>query len=268
LTASAALHPADVEATLETRRLGRPLVILPSCISTNDEVADRAASGAAEGLLITAEEQKLGRGRRGRAWHSPASENLYFSLLLRPAETADRMAPLSLLAGVALADSLVGLGFSPKLKWPNDVLLETSGGWRKVAGILAEMASEGGRVRHVVLGIGVNVNTRSFPAEIEHRATSLLLARGAPVDRGGVLAAFLNAFEPMYDEFVARGPAVGIARWRRLAWLGQPCFVERGAHRLEGIAVSVDETGALLIETLNGNVVSVHAGEVNWPSAM
>jgi len=264
----ARLCQADVEERLNTSRFGRRLEMFWSCDSTNDELAARAAQGAAEGTLVVAEEQTAGRGRRGRSWHSPAGENLYFSLLLRPDARAGGMAPLSLLAGAALARSLADLGFSPRLKWPNDVLLDSQAGCRKVAGILAEMASAKEQVRHIVLGIGINVNSRCFPAEIESRATSLALVRDRAVDRSSVLAAFLNEFEPMYDELLAHGPIPGLAVWRRFALLGQPCFVDRAAGRIEGIAASVDDSGALLVETPNGDVVSVHAGEVNWPKAM
>jgi BirA family biotin operon repressor/biotin-[acetyl-CoA-carboxylase] ligase len=253
-----------VAAALGTRRLGRDYVFLPACGSTSDEVAARATAGAGEGLLVATDEQSQGRGRRGRVWHSPAGENLYFSLLLRPALAAQRVAPLTLLVGAGLAQALTALGFSPRLKWPNDVLLEGPNGLRKVAGILAEMASEGGRVRHVVLGIGINVNSRRFPAELAEQAISLAALRDAPLDRAEVLAAFLGVFEPLYDEFVAAGPASAIAAWQGYALLGQSCWVEAGSRRIEGIAEAVDENGALLMRTRDGELVPVHAGEVNW----
>jgi BirA family transcriptional regulator, biotin operon repressor / biotin---[acetyl-CoA-carboxylase] ligase len=262
-----ALDPSALLATMPTCRLGRPLVCLPSCASTNDEMAARAMAGAEEGTLIVAEEQTSGRGRRGRVWHSPASENLTFSLLLRPALPARQATPLTLLAGAALATSLVGLGFSPRLKWPNDVLLDTPDGLRKVAGILTEMASEGDRVRHVVLGVGINVNSETFPGELVTRATSLFLARGQRVDRGEVLAAFVRDFEPIYADFVAHGPSAGLATWNRHALLGQACSIDRDGKRIEGMAKNVDQSGALMIRIASGDVISVHAGEVNWLSS-
>ena len=237
---------------------------MPSCASTNDEVTVRARAGAEEGLLIVADEQTSGRGRRGRVWHSPAGEDLTFSLLLRPALPARLAAPLTLLAGAALATSLSTLGFSPKLKWPNDVLLDTADGPRKLAGILSEMASEADRVRYVVLGVGINVNAGSFPADLAGRATSLYLVRSQRAHRGEVLSAFIHAFEPLYDDFVAHGPAAALAEWNRYAVFGQTCWVEREGGRIEGIAKAVDESGALLVKTATGDVIPVHAGEVNW----
>jgi len=261
---AADLDPSRYRASLRALRLGRTFAYLPSCTSTNDEVAARAVAGAEEGLLVVAGEQTAGRGRRGRVWQSPADQNLTFSMLLRPALPARLVGPVTLLAGAALAAALARLGFSPRLKWPNDVLLDTSAGPRKVAGILTEMASEAGRVRHVVLGVGINVNTEAFSGELATRATSLCLARGQPVDRGEVLAAFVSAFEPIYDDFVARGPSAALAKWNDFALLGQICSVERRGQPVQGVAEGVDASGALVVRTTAGDVISVHAGEVNW----
>jgi len=263
LTASD-LAPSAVLPVLATRRLGRAYESLPACASTNDEVAVRAAAGAAEGLLVTAELQTGGRGRRGRSWHSPCGENLYASLLLRPALPARLAGPLTLLAGAAMAEALSALGFSPRLKWPNDVLLDTPAGLRKVAGILAEMASDGDRVRHVVLGVGVNVNGQEFPGPLARLATSLRLVRGSKLDRGTVLAAFLATFEPIYDGFLTGGPGLGLAAWHTHAMLGNRCWVGHEGGRIEGTALGADDSGALLVDTGAGGTVAVHAGEVNW----
>jgi BirA family biotin operon repressor/biotin-[acetyl-CoA-carboxylase] ligase len=258
------LAPETVLPQLETRRLGRAYHALSTCGSTNDEVAGRAKAGAPEGLLVTADAQTEGRGRRGRTWHSPTGQNLYCSLLLRPRLDAQLASPISLLAGAALAEALAALDLRPRLKWPNDVLLDATEGPRKVAGILAEMATEGARVRHLILGVGVNVNAGSFPEHLAPLATSVRLAGGRQVERSVVLAGFLNAFEPIYDDLLAHGPRAGIERWRRHALLGQTCWVARESGRLEGVASDVNESGALLMLTTDGSTVSVHAGEINW----
>ena len=249
---------------LQAKRLGRNFEYLPSCASTNDEIVARAIAGGAEGHLVVAGEQTCGRGRRGRAWHSPAAANLYFSILLRPALPAHLASPVTLLAGAALASSLAALGFAPQLKWPNDVLLDTTHGLRKVAGILTEMASEAGRIRHLVLGVGINVNAAEFPEALGILATSLGIVGGQRLERGEVLATFLDAFEPIYDDFLAHGPSAGLATWQRYARLGQACAIDRNGMRVEGVTQGVDESGALLIRSVAGGVISVHAGEVNW----
>jgi BirA family biotin operon repressor/biotin-[acetyl-CoA-carboxylase] ligase len=260
----AKLSPPKFESRLTTRWLGRRFEWLPSCTSTNDEIASLAATGTEEGYVIAADQQTSGRGRRGREWHSPTGENLYFSILLRPALPAMKVAPLTLLAGVALAKAMTGLGFTPRLKWPNDALLPTRDGLRKVSGMLTEMASEGERIRHIVLGVGINVNCTTFPDELAMRATSLCLVRQQSVERGEVLATFLNALEPIYDEFVASGPSSGLAEWRRFGLLGQTCWVERNADRIVGVAEDVDESGTLLMRIATGGLIPIYAGEVNW----
>ncbi|HXU00431.1 MAG TPA: biotin--[acetyl-CoA-carboxylase] ligase [Polyangia bacterium] len=249
-----------VAAALGTRWLGRTLETHAACASTSDLAAERARAGAPAGVVIAADEQTAGRGRLGRSWHSPAGENLYVSLLLRPARPAAEIPPLTLLAGAAVARAIAPLGVSPRLKWPNDVqLVDAAGARRKLAGVLTEMASAGARVEHVVVGIGVNVNTTAFPEELAARATSLRSTLGRPVDRAGVLAAILNAFEPLYEDFERRGPGVAVAAFTEFAALPDRCRVD---DRLSGVALGVDPDGALRLQDDAGQIHRVISGEV------
>jgi BirA family biotin operon repressor/biotin-[acetyl-CoA-carboxylase] ligase len=257
------LDPHRLAGLLHTERLGRDYHLLSTCASTSDEVAARARAGATEGLLVVAEAQSGGRGRLGRTWHSPPGENLYLSLLLRPAMPPWMIPPLTLLVGGVAAEVLAAAGVTARLKWPNDVLVSTGGGLRKVAGILTEMASERDRVRHVVVGVGLNVNGTAFPPELADRATSLLLATGRPFDRGTLLAGLLDGLEPAYQAFVAQGPAQALARWRRHADLGRRCRIERDGAVLEGVAEDVDEQGSLLVRDDGGRLHQVLSGEIS-----
>jgi BirA family biotin operon repressor/biotin-[acetyl-CoA-carboxylase] ligase len=265
LTLREDLAPERVAAGLSTARLGRLYQRLASCASTSDEVARLARGGAAEGALVVAEAQTAGRGRQGRSWHSPPGENLTLSVLLRPPIAAPRVPPLTLLVGAVAAEVVAALGAAPHLKWPNDVLLPTPAGLRKVAGILVEMATERDRVRQVVVGLGLNVNAQAFPPELADRATSLRLSLGRPVDRGQLLTAFLNAFEPAYDHFVNAGPADALARWRTHAALGARCRIERDGTVISGVALDVDDEGALLVRDDDGAVRRVLSGEISQP---
>jgi BirA family biotin operon repressor/biotin-[acetyl-CoA-carboxylase] ligase len=256
------LTPMRVAASLTTGRLGRDYRLLEVCGSTSDEAARLARAGAGEGLLVVADRQTAGRGRLGRAWHSPAGDNLYFSLLLRPPIMAALVPPLTLLMGAVAAEVLVAAGVAPRLKWPNDVLLPTPAGPRKAAGILTEMATERDRVRHVVVGVGINVRGDSFPPELAARATSLQVATGRVLDRAELLAALLNALEPAYDAFIAAGPVDALARWRAHAALGGRCRIERDGLLIEGTAVDVDDEGALLVRDDQGAVRRVLSGEL------
>jgi BirA family transcriptional regulator, biotin operon repressor / biotin---[acetyl-CoA-carboxylase] ligase len=259
------LSPSRLDARLRTRWLGRAYEWHATCASTNDLAATRARAGAVEGLLVATDEQSAGRGRLGRAWHSPAGENLYVSMLLRPTRPAPEIPPLTLLAGAAVARAIAALGLKPRLKWPNDVQLvdQGDGGVRKVAGILTEMSSEGGRVGHVVVGLGLNVNGTAFPAELADRATSLRLAAGRAFDRADVLAAVLEALEPLYESFVARGPAAATAAWQEFAALGERCRVSGPGAPLEGVALGVDADGALRVRDDSGSIHRVLSGEIS-----
>jgi BirA family transcriptional regulator, biotin operon repressor / biotin---[acetyl-CoA-carboxylase] ligase len=250
-----------VAAALNTRALGRTYEWHAVCSSTSDLAAERARAGAPAGLVIAADAQTVGRGRLGRSWHSPAGENLYFSLLLRPARPAGDIPPLTLLAGAAVARAIAPLGVSPRLKWPNDVqLVDGAAHRRKLAGVLTEMVSAGERVEHVIVGVGMNVNATAFPAEIADRATSLRIALGRPVDRARLLASVLDAFEPLYDEFERAGPPVAVAAFSAHAALPERCRVD---DRLDGVALGVDPDGALRLRDDAGRIHRVISGEVH-----
>jgi len=253
------LTPEFLADHLRTRRMGRPFQFLPICASTNDVVRAAAISGAEEGLLVVADCQTAGRGRQKRVWHSPPGQNLYLSLLLRPRLRPQQAAPLTLLTGAALAQALARVGVAPRLRWPNDLLLPAEGRWRKAAGILMEMACEGQSVRHIVVGVGVNVNGREFPIELAERATSLLLATGRPFHRAQILVDFLSAFEIGYDDFLLHGATRALAEWRRYAAFKQTAPIVRGG--IEGLAIDVDESGALLVRDAAGAIHRLTSGE-------
>jgi BirA family biotin operon repressor/biotin-[acetyl-CoA-carboxylase] ligase len=256
------LAPERYLPHLRTSRIGRIYQPLLACESTNDLAARRGQEGAAEGLLVVADRQTAGRGRLGRSWHSSPGDNLTFSLLLRPSCLVPALPPLTLLTGVVLARVLATLGLRPRLKWPNDVVIEEKGVSRKLVGILTEMASERDRIKHLVIGVGVNVNTTDFPPELSSRATSLRMATGRPHDRGALLAEIASAFEPAYDEALALGADSFLPSWRQFAALPRLCRLERPTGPLEGMAVDVDQAGALLVRDAAGRSHRVFSGEM------
>jgi BirA family biotin operon repressor/biotin-[acetyl-CoA-carboxylase] ligase len=263
---------------LTTQTFGRRHVHLATCGSTNDELSNlaRAPGGAAalaapaalEGTVVTADAQTGGRGRMGRVWHSPAGENLYVSVLLRPAIATAGIPPLTLLAGGALAETVsrCEVGVEVRLKWPNDLLVRPRGAtdraFRKVAGILTEAATEGERLSHVVVGIGVNVNTAAFPADLADKATSLRLATGKLTSRAGLLAAMLADLERAYLDFHAHGTPAAIARWERHAHLGQLCRARGTQGEVTGHTAGVGPGGELLLRDATGNLHRIFSGEV------
>jgi len=270
LASAAPFEPLDaarIARALNTRWLGRPCEYLASCGSTNDVAAARGRAGAPEGLLVITDEQTGGRGRLGRSWHATPGANLTFSILLRPARPPHEVPPLTLLAGAAVAAAIAPLGVNPRLKWPNDVQLAGAGRDdgappRKIAGILTEMATEGERVGHVIVGIGLNVNETSLPPELAARATSLALALGGPLDRVLVLSAVLSALEEAYDDFRVAGPPAAVDRWATFGAIGARHRAKVAGRDVEGVVLGLDPDGALRIADDDGRVHRVVSGEL------
>ncbi len=263
VTAPDTPRAAEVTPLLTTGRLGRDCRYAAETGSTNRDVAALAQEGAREGVAVAAGAQTAGRGRMTRLWYSPPEVNLYFSLLLRPAVELGRAASLPLVMGLAVAEALAELApeTCPQIKWPNDLLI--SG--RKVCGILCEMQAEADCVRHIIPGVGVNVNlTREqLPEELRARATSLRIETGRTFSRAGVLAAILNRFEPLYDQWRAEGfgpliPAVSA----RDALRDRVITLEQGGRRIEGRAEGLLPDGALRLLTPDG-IVSIYSGEAH-----
>jgi len=217
--------------------------------STNDEAAARARTGAPHGTVVVAEGQTKGRGQKGRSWHSLSGANIYVSVILRPELPPAATPPITLAAGVATCDTVNHYVAGASIKWPNDVLWSR----RKMAGILTEATTRGNRTEAVILGVGLNVNQIMFPDDLP--ATSLHAARGAPLDREEVLGRLLGELERWTDTLAAAGPSPIIAAWReRAGTLG------RRVRTPAGIAVDVDETGALVVMTDDGRRVKLSSG--------
>jgi BirA family biotin operon repressor/biotin-[acetyl-CoA-carboxylase] ligase len=232
--------------------------VVENAQSTNAEVAAAARDGAPEGLVLVAESQTAGRGRRDRSWTTPPRAGLTFSVLLRPAFPAAVWGWLPLLAGLALATPLSSLSeLDVALKWPNDVLV----GERKLGGILTEVVGTG-----VVVGIGLNVSLRADELPVP-TATSLAIEGSAVLDRDPVLRAVLRELERRYVDLTrASGDAAasGLAAAYRDACttLGRDVRVELpGSQLLEGTAVDIDADGRLVIDA-GGRRETVAAGDV------
>jgi BirA family biotin operon repressor/biotin-[acetyl-CoA-carboxylase] ligase len=232
------------------------VIRLGEVTSTQAVAFDLAAGGAPDGTVIVAEHQTGGRGRRGRSWHDEPGASLLLSIVLRPRLAPARLPTLSLAAGVAVAEALHDVAaLNSRVKWPNDVLVDG----RKIAGILLESRTEAAPI--VVVGIGINVNQRSFPAAVAHGATSIALARGRPVDREAVLTAVVERFAGWRARLEADGFGPIRARWLALAdTIGRAIAVD-GVH---GVAVDLDEDGALIVAD-GLRRVRVVAGEVGGP---
>ena len=245
-----ALDLAAIQTGLRASRYGCKLRILDRVTSTNDE-ARRMAAEAPAGSVILADEQTAGRGQHGRAWSSPAGTSLYLSILDRPNLDGRSLPMLTLAVGLAVSDvadevlSRSGVTARSRIKWPNDVRVAG----RKIAGILVESTSEGGRVGPVVIGIGLNVKERPWPEELIDKAASLEDFTVRPLERMAVLAQLLDAVETRVDRLAAGAHAELIADLEeRLEWRQQR--VRCG--EIEGVLIGLAPSGALRIATTDG----------------
>lgn len=233
------------------------VVVTPSTMSTNADLAAAAVAGAPEGSIHTTDHQIAGRGRMGRTWEAPAGSGLVVSILLRPTSVpAARWVWLPLLAGLAVDATVNGLGVDAGLKWPNDVLV----GDRKIAGILIERVDTPSGPAAVV-GVGLNVSLRADELPVD-TATSLALEGATETDRTIVLRSLLRNIESLYASWLASegDPAAGIRESyvRRCATIGQRVRVYLpDSSVIEGEAAGLDDLGRLVVDNQ-----SISAGDV------
>jgi len=191
------LNGEKLRAQLGPCTIGREIVVLEETTSTNDVVLQMANGGAPEGIVVFAEHQSAGRGQRGNVWESAPGKGLWFSVLLRPKAAISDPVQLAQRTAQIVATTIQGQFYlSATVKLPNDIYI----GDGKVAGVLVEMRAQPKAPHLAVLGIGVNVNQtpHDFSEELRKRATSLAIARRAPIDRSSVAVALLRNLDLFY----------------------------------------------------------------------
>lgn len=257
------LYAWEVQGLLSTAFVGRHYEYHLSVESTNDVAKTRAKEGAPEGLVVVAEEQVKGRGRRGRSWASPFGLGVWVSVLLRPRIAPTEAPKGALVAALAVAEAVgEATGLEAAIKWPNDVLVAG----KKVSGILVEMDAELEEVRSLVVGVGINANVPldAIPPEARDRATSLMEAAGQKVDRRRLLAAFLSRLEERYKSWLRDGFGRLLPELReRTAYLGEPVRIVQSSREWHGVALDLADDGALLVRDARGNITPVYAAEVS-----
>lgn len=227
--------------------IGAKIIRVKSCSSTNDLAKELAHSGEAEGTVVLAQEQTVGKGTKGRSWFSVKGKGLYFSVILYPPHLDLSLLPL--LAGLAAREAiLASLGFQVALKWPNDLVWEG----KKLGGILCESGFLGDQVTYAVLGLGLNVNheKNDFPGDIRPKATSLKIAKGADVDPEEVLRALWPALDLWYSQFRhgRGGKIVRAFQDASVISLGSEVTIIAGEKEVAGIYRGIDSRGGLILE--------------------
>jgi len=255
--------PEEIALGLNTSIMGRRILYREEVTSTQDEAGEVARKGAEEGVVVISERQTKGRGRKGRLWSSPPREGLYFSTILRPNLKPNQIIQIPLIAGVAVCKAIRRVTpLEPRIKWPNDITV----GGKKVAGILAEMSCDMDRVDHIVLGIGVNVNTRCslLPEPTRGIATSLAERCGEYVSRVRLVQSILAEFDALYTAFLASGFDALREEWKALdSTVGSWVKVSDAEGEIKGKALDIDGEGFLLVRKENGNVKRVISGDVS-----
>jgi BirA family transcriptional regulator, biotin operon repressor / biotin---[acetyl-CoA-carboxylase] ligase len=253
----------EVGMFLDTGCLGKNYFYHHEASSSNQLAKSLAQDGAPEGTIVAADSQTVGRGRMGRSWVSPPGVNLYFSFILRPGLPAIRVPQLTLLVAVAIHRALAPLlpGLQPKVKWPNDILLNG----RKVCGVLCEMQSEPDLTHFVIVGVGINVNQSVFSPELQHLATSLACEAGHPFQRPQLLAGVLNHFEPLYIEWLAQDDLSFIVPYiEEHSFLhDRDVTIEQLNQTVRGTVSGIAPGGELKLHCTDGRRILVSSGEAH-----
>lgn len=252
----------ELEQGLKTKTMGQTIYFYEETDTTNNRARELALEGAPEGTLVVAEKQTAGRGRRGKVWESPLGTGIWMSLVLRPQIMPAEASVLTLLCGLATAEAIEAeTGLSAGIKWPNDILING----KKAVGILTEMDCEMSEVHFVIPGIGINVNTASFPPEIAEIATSLYLECGKTVSRRRLVHRVLERLEEHYETFLRTGSfAAMLEDYRKhCITLGKEVHV-LGREPFFAEALDITPEGELLVcRADNGKEEVVFSGEVS-----
>lgn len=239
-------------------------VFWEDCVdSTNHAAVTLAQQTGAAIAAVCADEQTDGRGRRGRSWSSPRGESLYLSLLLKsPPVAPENASMLTLVMGLSAVQAAKELsGCAAKIKWPNDAVIDG----KKICGILTEMKAGAEGIRHIVIGVGINLNTESYPGELADRATSLYRQTGKRYDRAQAAAAVCSRFLENYRVFLVTQDMGRLMEAYNAALinLGRRVKVLDAKGEYTGTAGGITPRGELIVEREDGKRELVYAGEVS-----
>lgn len=257
------LELSSIQETLNTTTFGRAIQLLDQVETTQEEARSLAEEGAPSGTLVIAEEQTTGRGRRGNPWFSPARKGIWMSMILRPNCPLSFAPQLTLLAAVAVCRAVRRLtGVEAGIKWPNDLLV--SG--RKICGILIESVGEDGMIKYCIVGIGIDVNmdASDIPAELTDIVTSLKMESGKEINRATLIASVMNELEDLFELYVEEGFTPIGQLWQELSvTIGKRIKVITPQGEKSGVAIALENSGALKMMDDHGEMHTIYSGEVH-----
>ena len=252
------LNKELIEIGMKSDFIGHSVEVLESVDSTND-YAKKKAKELVDGSVIISLEQVKGKGRRGRSFHSGKGDGIYLSIILKPGFEPAKAPFITSIAGAALVNTFNKFNIQTKVKWPNDVLING----KKVAGILTEMSADMEFIEYIVLGVGINVSGLEFPNELKNIATSLKL-EGYDVKKLNIIWQFVYEFELLYNLYLNENTSevVNILR-NNSSVLGKQINVHYMNEIESAIAVDINNQGALIIKTQEGEVKELSSGEIS-----
>jgi len=257
------LVESEIRKGLKTVVFGkREIIVYDETGSTNDVAYRLGAESFPEGTIVIAESQTCGRGRHGRTWISIPGQSISFSIILRPGIDLSSAPGVTLVAAVAVSDTLHEFSIhTHSIKWPNDILINS----KKVCGILTELKASGGNVEFIITGIGINTGhvIELIPAELKSTASSIGDETGRRIDRTAFLCALLLNFEKRYNEFINSGLSGIIVEWEKNSNIkGRMVSAKTSYGTVTGSVRCIMPDGSLEIETEDG-IIRIASGEIN-----
>ena len=257
------ISPDEIRLGLTTDFLGQMIHYQESVDSTQKIAKKLAYDNAPEGTVVIAEEQVSGRGRMNRAWYSPKYSGVWMSMILRPKIPLPKAPQLTLITAVAVVQAIEEVtALSPKIKWPNDILLNG----KKITGILTELQAEADQIFALIIGVGINVNQKreDYPVEIQDIATSLAIESGEEVSRAKVIRSVLANFERLYLLYLEAGFTPIKKLWESYAIsIGKLITARTINENIHGKAMGITEDGVLIIEDLQGTTHYVYSADID-----
>jgi BirA family biotin operon repressor/biotin-[acetyl-CoA-carboxylase] ligase len=258
-----ALIPGEIKWKLKTRYLGSEIISYKRVDSTNTVAYELAEQGLAEGAVVFADEQVKGKGRQGRVWRSAPGCGIYMSCILRPHMAPNEIPKITLIAAVAVAKAIRKCtGLDAMIKWPNDILVKG----KKICGILTEMKAEQDRIDFIILGIGVNVNTKVKDLPMggsSLREESRHLSGRENISRVNLAKSILESIEEHYNTLKNDGSGSIIEEWKALsAMLGSRIKVVLPDRTFDAHAHNIDPDGALVVRLDSGVLEKISSGDV------
>lgn len=261
-TAPEILSESEIQSRLKTNWAAKDLVVKKETGSTNNDCRAYLEEGRGHGLLVVADTQKGGKGRRGRSWSSPPGTTISMSLGLKPDFEPMKASMLTLVMALSVANAIEDVcNISAAIKWPNDIVVNR----KKVCGILTEMNAQLDYIENVVIGVGINVSQTEFEEEIKMTATSLSLETKSAVSRVALIQKTMEYFEQHYEVFCQTHDlsTIMVEYNSKLANVNAVVRVLDPKGEWEGMALGINKEGELLVKKEDQTVEAVYAGEVS-----